>query len=48
MPSMSQEEMLAATVAGSGPSRPAPGMIRRRKAKKGSRALEELTLLRGR
>lgn len=44
MPTMTQDEMLAATLAGSGPKKVSKGKVRR---KKGSRGMSELAGLRG-
>ena len=44
VPSMTQEEMRAATLAGSGPKKVSKGKVRRKKGQ--SRALQELTSLR--
>ena len=45
MPGMTQEEMLAATLAGSGPTKVGKGKIRRKKGQ--TRGLAELAGLRG-
>lgn len=45
MPSMTQEEMLAATLAGSGPKKVSKGKVRRKKGSL-SRAMSELAGLR--
>lgn len=42
---MSDEEMLNSTLQGMGPRPVAPGKVRRKKGKKGSRALAELSEL---